>query len=62
MKPEPRVDVALRRVLQQEQHAALVPPPVWVESERKVLVAPGVWRRGGRCDPDLIVMFAASGA
>jgi hypothetical protein len=48
-------------VLQQEQHAALV-PPVWVESERKVLGAPGVWRREGRCDPDLIVMFAASGA
>ena len=36
--------------------------PSGVESERKVLVAPGVWRRGGRCDPDLIVMFAASGA
>ena len=37
-------------------------PPSGSNQSARALVAPGVWRRGGRCDPDLIVMFAASGA
>ena len=62
MKPEPRVDVALRRGSPAGTARGAGAAPVWVGSERKALVAPGVWRRGGRCDLDLIVMFAASGA
>ena len=42
-----------------KQRRAWLVPAAWTAD---LLVAPGVWRRAGRCDPDLVVMFAASGA